>query len=715
MTSLASSAGLLPGVIFAAVLIMSGLGLSLALGLLRARPRLDWIEFGFIVFMLSAGLALCSGLILAWLGWFSLGLLTLIMGVIALAGWSIAWRRSMIRALRRDLARPARAEAALIGLLALLSVIYFRPHEFIHGGADAGVYVNMGSHIARSGQLLIDDPLIAQLDPSFYPAFFREQPPGDLTRYYYLPGFYVSDTVPGQIIPQFYAVQAVSIAILTAIGGVPLGLLATPLWGLAGIAAVYFLARNLFDRRVALLAATLLGAVILQNWFSRYPTAEVLTQAYVFAGLYALSRVLGQHEPRRSWGFLAGLWLGLISLIRIDMVLVVAVLPILLIGLAAARRWSTGLTSFTVTLGVLTVQSVLHAVLFAWPYTHNTFQGVAHTLLGRNGALWLGAGLIGMVLLIVGARWFGRAAEERRQRWLRRLTGALIVLVCSAALYAYFLRPVVETSATVAYWYGGSQFASTNRENLARIGWYVTPLGLLIALLGLCLMLWRERSLPARVFVVVALLSTAVYVINILNNPHHIYAMRRYVPVIIPALMIWGGYGLAALSRARWRGARLVMGLVLLAWLGGMIWQSRVIWRQVDDAGQLAALTEWNQQLAPGAVLLFDDQNPVGTGDFIGTPMRFIFDHPVFALRNPQAVTPEALRALVRDWQQQGRSVYVLSETSKDVSIKNVLPLGKARQLTFETTVLVPTYTDYPNQVMPLRYDLKAQEVQALP
>ena len=50
--------------------------------------------------------------------------------------------------------------------------------------------------------------------------------------------------------------------------------------------------------------------VILQNWFARYPTAEVLTQAYVFAGLYALSRVLGQHKPQRSWGLLAGLWLG---------------------------------------------------------------------------------------------------------------------------------------------------------------------------------------------------------------------------------------------------------------------------------------------------------------------------------------------------------------------------------------------------------------------
>jgi len=266
MTPLASSTGLLTGIVFAAVLIISGLGLSSALGLPRAHPQLDWIEFGFIIFMLSAGLALWFGLLLAWLGWFSIGVLILLLGLVALVSWIVAWRRGNLQSMLRSVSRPARAEAALIGLLALLSVIYFRPHEFIEGGADAGVYVNMGAHIAQTGQLLVNDPLIAQLDSSYYPVFFREQPAHYLTRYYYLPGYFVSDTVPGQIIPQFYALQAVSIAILTAIGGVPLGLLATPLWGLAGVAAVYFLARSLFDRRAALLGDALLAEAVREGW-----------------------------------------------------------------------------------------------------------------------------------------------------------------------------------------------------------------------------------------------------------------------------------------------------------------------------------------------------------------------------------------------------------------------------------------------------------------
>jgi len=396
------------------------------------------------------------------------------------------------------------------------------------------------------------------------------------------------------------------------------------------------------------------------------------------------------------------------------LILVMAVFPLLLIGLAALRRWSPGLTVFTIIFAVLGLQSVVHAVLFAWPYTYNAYQGAFNVLLGRRWPIWLAAGLVGIGILFVGARWINRLDERRRNQLEQWLSRVLIAIVIGGAAYAYFLRPVLEPTTTANYWYAGDQIPITNGENLVRIGWYITPLGLLLSVWGLCALIWRERSLAVRVFVAIGLLSTVVYVYNILNNPHHIYAMRRYVPVVIPALMIWGAYGLAALSRARWRGAHWAALLLALAWLGGMIWQSRVIWRQVDDAGAVSALTDLNRQLEPGAIVLLDDQSPVGWGDVVGTPLRFIYGHPVFVLRNPQAVTPEALRAVVRGWQQQGYPVYVMSQADQAVSVADRLPLSEAQQFVFETSVLQPTYTDYPNQVTPVRYAIKTQAVGSL-
>ena len=711
---LLSPSGLLIGVAFVVVVLIGGLSLSLALYLPRARPQLDWIEFAFIAIMLGLALALWLGLVLASLGWFSLASLLGSMAVVALVTGLIVLRRGAARSLAEELTRPTWVEVALIGLLAAFAVVYFRPHESITGAADAGVYVNMGATIAGSGRLLIDDPFIAQIEPSLYPAFFRQQPPDFLTRYYYLPGYYLSDSVPGRIIPQFYALQAVSIAIFTAIGGVSIGLLATPLWGLLGIAATFFLTRGLFGRRAALVAALLVAVVATQIWFARYPTAEVLTQAYLFAGLYALSRTLRQHAPSGAWGFLAGAWLGLIFLARIDMILVAVVLLILLLGLAAVRQWHFGLSVFTLTLGALIVHSAIHALILAWPYTYNTYQAVFKTLLGRSGFIWLGTGVVALVALFVGLRLFDRIRAERRVRILHWLRVALIVIVIGAALYAYFMRPYFESAAAYTNWYDETQVALSNRENLVRIGWYVTPLGLALALVGLCAMIWRERSIAVDVFVAVGLLSTVVYVINILNNPQQIYAMRRYVPVVMPALVVWGAYGLAAASRNRYRWVQAAVIIVAFAWLGGMLWQSRVIGRQVDSAGMISALTDLNRQLEPGAVLLIDDQSPVGIGDIIGTPLRFIFEHPVFVLRDSLAMAPDALQSIIRRWQRQGRSVYVIGDAARELSVNKVLPLGTATHLAFTTAILASTYTEYPNQVVPQTYDLKIYAVAPL-
>jgi hypothetical protein len=206
---------------------------------------------------------------------------------------------------------------------------------------------------------------------------------------------------------------------------------------------------------------------------------------------------------------------------------------------------------------------------------------------------------------------------------------------------------------------------------------------------------------------VIGLLSTMVYVINILNNPHQIYAMRRYVPVVIPAIVVWGAYGLAAASRTHDRRVVTVVVIAAIGWLVGMLWQSRVIGRQVDDAGALEALASLDHTLEAGAVVLMDDQSAVGLGDVIGTPLRYIFDHPVFVLRAPEALPPGWLSAAVSDWQERGRRVYVIGDAAQDSPVIGSLAIANQTRFAFEVAVLEPTYTQFPDRVVPIRYDLK--------
>ncbi len=200
-------------------ILLSGLGTALALKLPRAKPSLDWIEFAFVVTLIGLTLALLLGVLLAELRAFSL----ITLGAILIGGGTLAllWMKKRARGLPQPigLVRPARSDVALVGLLLIASIVYLRPHEFIFGAADAGVYMNMGATIARTGGLLVHDEEVAQLDRAAYPIVFRELPPNSPVRYYQFPAYYLDEATPGQIIPQFFAVQAVSIALLVAVGG----------------------------------------------------------------------------------------------------------------------------------------------------------------------------------------------------------------------------------------------------------------------------------------------------------------------------------------------------------------------------------------------------------------------------------------------------------------------------------------------------------------
>ena len=47
-------------------------------------------------------------------------------------------------------------------LLFLSGWLFMRPHEFVTGGADAGVYVSLCANIANTGSLLIREPMLAE-------------------------------------------------------------------------------------------------------------------------------------------------------------------------------------------------------------------------------------------------------------------------------------------------------------------------------------------------------------------------------------------------------------------------------------------------------------------------------------------------------------------------------------------------------------------------
>lgn len=676
----------------------------LALGLWRKRFAADPVEFVFAGLSLGLFLIGWLALLLAELAVFSLATLGAVWAVVAGALAAAV----LLRVRREGFQRPLAPQwnrwemAALLVWGITASVVYFRPHEFIIGGADAGVYINLGANIAKTGSILIHDPLLGGLDPELRPALLRAMPTGEAAPYYLLPGFYVTGSPPDLITPQFFHLHPAWQAVGYALGGLRAELWVTPLWGLLGCLAVYMTVRTLWGWRPALVALLVLSATALQVWFARYPTAEVLTQYLFWTGTWALIQWFDRRQPASLWAALAGIAFGQVFLTRIDTYVLLA-LPVLLAGwFTLTRTWRRDAVWFFIPLLLLAGHSLLHGWLVSQPYfTFITQVGIRALL--RTVAP---AAVVGLILVAAVIAWVrlrpGRQAESssRTTAVLPVLLRVAALAVVVLALYAYFVRPAVSEVRLGNYWYGGGKLPNLDKESFARLGWYLSPLGLALGVGGIALMLVREANRRTAFLLLAGCFFSLIFFWRIGANPHQVYAMRRYVPQVLPFFVVSGIFLLMEIYRARGTFARWIAIGLTAAWIVGIVMPNQVFLRQVDYQGLAEQVSRLNAAMPTRAVVLFNDAAPVGVADFIGTPLRFLHGRPVFLLRQGD-VDPDALTGAIDGWRQAGYEVVLLQTDAQQPWPLPPDTLGKAEEQILTFANLENTYDGKPARVLP--------------
>jgi hypothetical protein len=645
------------------VVLLGALGLGWLLLVLltfqHKAPIGNIVEVGVLSLTLGILVLGWVAVVLAEAGYFSLTVLAVFWAISVLTLAVILYRRKI--RIRLDTVAIKRTELVFLGgWLIVACCLFFRPHQRIIGGADAGVYVNLGSNIARSGRILIHDQALAKLDPSLYPVFLREYPDEKPVPYYLFPGFYVPGEPVGLVIPQFYPLHPVWLSVFFSLGGIKADLLGTPFWALLGSLSVYLAVRQMFGWKAALLALGTLTITAMQVWFARYPTTEMLTQYLFWMGGYAFAAWLSGRRPAHLWALVAGASLGEVFLTRIDMYFLLAI-PLLL-GLWL--RWSVkrpkGSVWFLVTVFALAAHSLIHGLFFSWPYFNNLYE-YGLWLIRRYLLIPILLTLAGAGVLIVMDRkprlrkWGVQMWAAWRVPLLSLVTASVIIL----AVYGYWIRPALGGDSTAhAYWYGGGEIpADLDRENLVRLGWYISPLGLALAVSGICLSLWKlDRRIA--LFLGSGLFFSLLYLWRIQANPRQIYAMRRYMPIVLPFFIVSAAYFLTWLYARPVRWQKWTGMFVGVVWIVSLAWLARGFVSQVDCRGAVTQIDDLNTRLVPNSVLIFDDQAPVGQGDFLGTPLHFLYGHDVFSLRRPELVRERQLEQQIERWRTEGREVY---------------------------------------------------------
>lgn len=655
-------------------------------------------------------------LLLAELGCFSLGLLgalwiffVLVLGT----GWR---QRIYSRRARSPLTawQVNRWEIVALSLWGLVAGwLFFRPHEFVAGAADAGVYVNLAASIAHTGGILIHDPVLAALDPNLYGALLRTLPPSEPTPYYLVPAFYVPGNPPGLIIPQFYPLHPVWQAVGYALGGLRAELWVTPLWGWLGALAVYFTMRRLWGWRAGLLALAALSLTAMQVWFSRYPTTEVLTQYLLWTGAWALIAWLDKREPRGLWAMLAASALGEVFLTRIDAYVLLAVPLLAGIWLWRTHDWRHQDRWFFLPFIALTGHSLLHGVLLSGPYFFGLLS-YGRALISRT----LVVPLLLLVLATLTLTGFSLSSAQRARLSAWGITrrplwsAAAAILLASIAIFAYFVRPDLGEVKVVAYWYGGGTIPNLDRENLVRLGWYLGPGGLALGVAGTCWMLIKELNRRTAFLLGVGLFFSLFYLWRIQANPHQIYAMRRYVPVVLPFLIIAAAFLINWLwvnlrGKTRWFAA---VGLTLV-WFSGILFSARGFVSQVDYRGIISQLERFNSSLPANSVLVFGDAAPIGIGDGLGTPLHFLYGHDVFSLRDPNSLDPESFTEAIQGWQRAGRHVYWISVPGGPGWPVPGLILASPTSYRFDMTILEHAYDHKPTALIVESWQFSLAEI----
>ena len=127
------------------------------------------------------------------------------------------------------------------------------------------------------------------------------------------------------------------------------------------------------------------------------------------------------------------------------------------------------------------------------------------------------------------------------------------------------LQAVAQTGKT-----NQTGLTTTNSYILVRLGWYLSPLGMVLGVAGLLRALWKRLNGGTAYFFAVLPSSARSSAPETFTDATYPYSLRRFLPVVIPGLMMLAAYALGWIGReAGRRGKRWRPRAAPAARLGG--------------------------------------------------------------------------------------------------------------------------------------------------
>ena len=650
------------------------------------------VERWFLRVALGIGVSAWLGLLLAELGRLRLGLL---LALLAAGGLALAAHARFVRPWR-----PAPATGVgRQGLLAFCAVnlvagfLFFPPYETVVNGDDATVYLNLGRKIAETGALAFDDPLLRDLPVEAREYLFLNRQPRDYGygRYARFPGgFTIADIGEPEVSAGFSPLFPVQAALFHQAFPPRGALFVAPLFAVLSAGGLFLLVARIGGIATGLLAALLFAVSLPQVWFARYPVPETVAQFFVLAGLLALLAALRDDRPWLAAA--AGGAFGLACFAKIDMIFLLSAALAAFVAWRLLARPAVGgrcVVFLLAAFGLGLVHNVVHYVLYPSDYTSYVRQLLEGSSI-LTGSAGPAVGLATLLLAAVGAAlWAGRGRWARPGPVAPRAAGW--VLVGLLAAYA-----AVYVTANPGRW----------PDTLFWLSWYLSWPVLGLCLAGLAWLLWSGRAGRTNQGLSFLLILIGVVSLHYLYDPlasgEHIWSMRRFVPVVLPGMLVVAAMGAGRLVEWVYFEFRVVattaLAAVLVGFVGG---PSRSVLGETLWAGLLDQSAALARTFPEEAAVLVSQEL---AGTHVQTTLGYL--HDVDAVLVQQDEPGEALRDVMLDWLAAGRPVFiVIGQRGFSVPAPELV-LSEVREASIDLRTLERTRGQAPREVVDVSIDL---------
>ncbi len=491
------------------------------------------------------------------------------------------------------------------------------PTNYMLGGRDPGLYYLNGIHIAQTGSY--------QYEEDVYLTNHYEELEGVVTLGY--PGIYSDyeygySEKAGEMTPQFMPMYSAAMAIGYDLGGISVMIRVNAWITILSLLTIYFFLKRIFSEKIGLISIIMLAISPAQLWYGRNSVSELLLQLLIFLSVDLFEQ--GFKQNRRFYGIISGLLLGIGVMDRIDAYIsgvgLIAVLIYTILFSYEKRKYTCySVAAYCITGGI----AFLYGMIWSRPYFHVHMAGTLGKILFLNLGMLLLAGIIVLIQFVINKISHKKVARTNYFFQIFESRTFVIVLFCLLLLvwiYAYFIRPMGVLPEDKAYFV---------KHNIVELSWYVSPVIMVLSILGLVGILYKKSEKQESIFLFLAIgLSNYIgYGINPFISKDHIWAARRWVTLIIPFLIIMGILGIQILyhllRKKQGFVGKILCGCIIIGVSGYLLYQSKAFITT-------KIMNNLDTELEGLAAQLEEDQIYITNNEEIASYLHYVYDKQIY-------------------------------------------------------------------------------------